>query len=332
MKYLSTIVLLPTELDSKKEEPRRIMDQIRKEFGATRSVTVHHRGGGGGDALPEDRLVVFSATGIIIPPNGEKNPFQYISSLRYWTDSELTSLLENAEKVTGEGYYEWVEDEPGKGYWSELDRTYGFVSPIFLTKPDLANRRWRPWKPAQDDYEEADQRRQEAKEALLLGLTGAGLGDSLREQLADRGWTVPLLKMTGSGKGAESLVFQRTSIAAPLAWKEGEVLGTTLKNALGLLVEDEESEELAKRGKALRKALSEEKARFEKVLQSLAEKDRKSIREALGQYLLEQARGHRSNPELWEELYRTWEAVDEAASRDRIAPNAPCLVPTIRES
>ena len=320
MQYLSTIALIPTGLSS--AETEQYDKDIKKKFGDRRPVNLHHRDEPDGKRLPEDRIVLFSATGIIPPKNGDRNPFNYIGSLRYWHDAELTELLEDAEKQSGEGYFEYLEDEPGRGYWAELDRTYGFVSPIFLTNPDLANRRWRPWKPVAEDLQEEDERMKQAMTALLQGLLGTGVSSDLLAKVEAKGWIgFPLLAKTGKGVGAESLVFQRNCLTDALAWSERFVLGTTLKNAFEFLMgrgrpnETREIElaEQSRSGTRMRKALLAEKEKFDnEVLSALAEEDRKAIRDALKKYLEEQARENRIDPELWEELYRMWDSKAES--------------------
>ena len=319
MQYLSTIALVPDELSS--AETVEYEKSIKAKFGERRPVNLHHRDEPEGRRLPEDRIVLFSATGIIPPKNGDRNPFSYIGSLRYWRDAELTELLENAEKKTAEGYFEYLEDEPGRGYWAELDRTYGFVSPIFLTISDLANRRWRPWKPVTEGFQEEDERMKQSLTALLQGLIGTEVSDELRVKVEAKGWNgFPLLAKTGKGSGAESLVFQRNCITDALAWNENFVLGTTLKNAFEFLMgrgrpnetRESELEEQSRSGTRMRKALLTEKEKFDKeVLAALAEEDRKAIREALKEYLAKQARENRIDPELWEELYQMWSSENE---------------------
>lgn len=320
MQYLSTIALVPAGLNS--AETERYGSDIKKKFGDRRPVNLHHRDEPDGKRLPEDRIVMFSATGIIPPKNGDRNPFNYIGSLRYWHDAELTELLEDAEKKTGEGYFEYLEDEPGRGYWAELDRTYGFVSPIFLTILDLANRRWRPWKPVSEDLQEEDERMKQTMTALLQGLIGTEVSSDLLAKVAAKGWSgFPLLAKTGKGTGAESLVFQRNCLTDALAWDERFVLGTTLKNAFEFLMgrgrpnETRESElaEQSRKGTRMRKALLAEKEKFDnEVLSALAAEDRKAIRDALKKYLEKQARENRIDPELWEELYRMWDSEAES--------------------
>lgn len=319
MQYLSTIALVPVELGAKEKE---LYDaDIKAKYGEKRPVRLHHRGDDEGLRLPEDRIVLFAATGIIPPKDGDRNPFSFIGSLRYWRDPELTELLENAEKKSGEGYFEWLEDEPGRGFWAELDRTYGMVSPLFLTIPDLANKRWRPWKPLAEDLQEEDERMKQSLAALLQGLMGTGVGEELKKAVEAKGWTgFPLLAMTGKGKGAESLVFQRNCNTDALAWKEGEVLGTTLKNAFEFLMgrgrpnetREVELAEQSRHGTQIRKALLAEKEAFEKVLAALAEESREAIRTALEDFLAGQARTARNDTELWEELYRLLKAEAES--------------------
>lgn len=319
MQYLSTIALLPEELGAKEKEA--YAKDITAKYGEKRPVRLHHRGDDEGLRLPVDRIVLFAATGIIPPKDGDRNPFSYIGSLRYWRDPELTELLENAEKKSAEAYFEWLEEEPGRGFWAELDRTYGMVSPLFLTVADLANKRWRPWKPLAEDLQEEDERMKQSLEALLQGLMGTGVGEELKKAVEAKGWNgFPLLAMTGKGKGAESLVFQRNCRTDALAWKEGEVLGTTLKNAFEFLMgrgrpnetRDAELAEQSRHGTQIRKALLAEKEEFEKVLSALAEESRMAIRTALENFLVGQARTARNDTELWEELYRLWKAEAES--------------------
>ena len=314
--YLSTIALLPAAL--KPKEVAELNDAIKAKFGERRPVNLHHRNDkNGGERLPEDRIVLFSAMCVVPKNNGDRNPFNYIGSLQYWKDADLTELLESAEKKSGESYFEWLETEPGRGFWAELVRTYGFVSPLFITNEQLASLRWRPWKPVSEDYDAAKSRRDAAKQALLQGLLGSGVDEELRHEVEAKGWRgFPLLSMKGVGKGAESLVFQRTcrEDAFALSWKEGEVLGTTLNAALDHLLgrgqgSGTNEEDLAAQrlmGKELCDALLAEKVAFEKVLMSLAEEKRVAIRKSLSDFLAEQARGRNSSPELWEELYQTW--------------------------
>ena len=148
-----------------------------------------------------------------------------------------------------------------------------------------------------------------------------GVADELRTKVEAKGWSgFPLLTRTGKGNGAESLVFQRNCRTDALAWNEREVLGTTLQNAFDFLMgrgrpnETRESElaEQSRRGTQMRKALLAEKEEFGKVISALAEEDRKAIRDALKLYLEEQARENRIDPELWGELYRTWDSDPES--------------------
>ena len=323
MKYLSTIALLPIALNDKTDKKETWENDFKTALKDKRTMKICHRGDqDGGNRLPNDRLIVFSATGIILPKEGDRNPFQFIASLDYWKkEAFLAPLLQNAEKKTGEGYFEWMEDTRGKGFWAELDRPGGYVSPLFLTQEDLAGRRWRPWKPASEDFDALDQCRYEAKAALLYGLLGSGLeanSEAIRT-LRDKGWDgFPLLSMTGKGKGAEKLVFKRQCMVDELAWKKGEVLGATLEKALDVLMgvgsSDDEAKtkkaksELKRRGDAMRTALLQEKTAFLKKFCALDSDKRNAIHAALGRYLANQAQGHRRNPELWEELYRAWEA------------------------
>lgn len=332
MKYLKTIALVPKALDMKGNEASEF-ETIVKDICGRRDETVQifHRGDrtNGGNRLPEDRIVLFAATGIIPPASaGACNPFDFIESLHYWSDAELTDLLDKAEKQAGikegkrteDAYFEPVES-PYKGGWKERTRTFGLVSPIFLTEPQLNYFRWRPWKPQHEDTDVADQRRAEAKEALLFALTGTGVGAEVRAAVEAKGWGgFPLLAMKGAGKGAEALVFQRKSTKDALAWKEGETLGTTLETALAYLegegrpgeTRTDKQEEQRKQGNAVRKALLEEKEAFGRVLGAIAEEHRQAIRAALDRYLEEQAASpKRSSRELWEELYRDWHGQSE---------------------
>lgn len=331
MKYLKTIALVPKALDTKGNEVSFFENTVKSICSRQdETVQIFHRGTTDGKRLPEDRIVLFAATGII-PPSGAGacNPFDFIESLHYWNDAELTDLLDKAEQRaqlkrvdgaevrTADGYFEPV-DSPFRGGWKERTRTFGFVSPIFLTEQQLNYFRWRPWKPQSEDAGDADRRREEAKEALLFALTGTGVSDEVRAAVEAKGWSgFPLLAMKGAGKGAEALTFQRKSTKDALAWKDGEVLGSTLDTALRYLegegraneTRTDKQDEQRKQGEAIRKALLAEKEAFAHVLGAIAEEHRQAIREALDRYLEEQAASpKRSARELWEELYRDWHA------------------------
>lgn len=327
-KVHNTFALVPVVLDEKGSE-KPDFDKRVKEVCKRDDVQICHRGSGaGGNQLPEDRILVFSEMGISAPDNTAESAFQYISSLDYWREPEWAPLLARAEVVLSQLDRETLKNTDGDGYfvrnmskhssgWVERERGYGYVSPIFLTEEVLNDLRWKPWTQAAKRKDDAGRVRNEAKTALLFGLLGAGAGEALVDAVARKGWTgFPLLKIPGSGKGAESLVFQRPGVTDELAWNQGDTLGTTLENALNYLLEaglpneplPSAREEQAKRGARIRRALLAEKDSFGKVLSALAEEDRQAIRNALGQFLADQVRARRGNPKLWEELYEAWKA------------------------
>lgn len=297
-----------------------------------RDVSTFHLGDDCGPQLPEDRVLIFSEIGIGLQnatattgAAEDINPFNIISSLDYWSDpewmpwltqSEVLLAKADMESVNGDAYFVRSQSKYSNG-WKETEGVGGHVSPIFLANEILNELRWKPWMLTEVRKNDADQRKREVMSALLFGLLGSGVGSDLLAAVEKKGWTgFPLLKMSGKGKGAESLVFQRTSKVDELAWNEKDVLGTTLEKARGVLLgsvlpnemRTSEVEERVKRGVRIRQALLNEKKEFEKVLLALAEEDRTAIRDALGKYLAAQARIRRGNSEQWEELYKAWES------------------------
>ena len=212
LKDLETIVLLPIELTDNRTSAFNTEIKTKHD---SQNVSVFHHGSTTttGCLLPPDRIVVF-ASQCISAGKGEQALDLVQSVSRMWAEAKVKAALEDAEKVDAKAYFE----KDGEGY-EERRRGLGFVSPIYVNEPLLANHRWRPWKKTLtvDDVEELNL---SIDRALLYAFLGSNANredeQAILGDIAERfHWGLPLLEM-GKGK-SEDFTFTRE----PLVWKNG---------------------------------------------------------------------------------------------------------------
>ena len=215
LKDLETIVLLPISLSANRVS--EFNKQI-KAFHDSQNVSVFHHASSSttGCKLPEDRIVVFASQCISAEDGKEgEQALDLVQSIsQMWAEAKVKAALEEAEKADSKAYFE----KKGDAY-KERRRGLGFVSPIYVNEPLLANNRWRPWKKelTTDDVEELNL---SIDRALLYAFLGANAAKDAEKAILDDissrfHWGLPLLEM-GKGK-SEDFTFTRE----PLVWKNG---------------------------------------------------------------------------------------------------------------
>ena len=319
MRYLKTIALVPVELKAGTDEEEEFETRVKSKCEG-RNVDIFHRGSkaSGGDTLPVDRIVLFSATAAIPSQSDEdQNPFNYISSLDYWNDAKLQQLLVYAEDRNALGYFEPSRSRFVSG-WSELDNTYGYVSPIFVFNEQLSELRWRPWKPVSEDIDRDKQQHDDTMQAMLFALLGSGnLSTEAREAVAGKNWDAfPLLQQKVPDHAVEALVFMRTHLYNKIIWSDGFELGGTIASAMRYLEgkgrENHENlgvvfTEEVKQGNDIRAAILLEKEKFgEQVINRIDTKFKEEIFTALADFLADQSEHAKTCKQTWKDLYTYW--------------------------
>lgn len=215
LKDLETIVLLPVGLTPNRES--EFKRNIKKAHDSQNVSVFHHDSSSTtGCKLPGDRIVAFASQCISADDGREgEQALDLVQSIsRMWREPGVKAALEEAEKADSKAYFA----KKGEVY-KERRRGLGFVSPIYVNEPMLANNRWRPWKKelTTDDVEELNL---SIDRALLYAFLGSNASKDAEQAIlgdiaARFGWQLPLLEM-GKGK-SEDFTFARE----PLVWKNG---------------------------------------------------------------------------------------------------------------
>ncbi len=322
-KDLETIVLLPVGLSSNRVSE---LNKLIKASHDSQNVSVFHHDSESttGCKLPSDRIVVFASQCISADDcqNGEQALDLVQSISRMWKEPKVKAALEEAEKPDSKAYFE----KKGEIY-RERRRGLGFVSPIYVNEPKLADSRWHPWKKelTVDDVEEL---KASIDNALLYSFLGVNAKDdekAILDGIADRfNWKLPLLEM-GKGK-SEDFTFSRE----PLVWQNGrgeedvmpvweadETVITSIDKLYAYLAGQGkpglEGSKLVKAqedgAKQLKHLLSEADVFAEKIVPSIGVAALEKLRSARNKWLTARARAAtKDDVPFWQRLQKTAKA------------------------
>ncbi len=152
-----------------------------------------------------------------------------ILSLDYYrSDAQVKRWLELCESPTGDSWFTSRDGQKGIGY----------IDPIYVHEPRLANYRWRPWLTKEGPDLKTEH---QALDALLYALYEPP--EALASQLGKIGWTLPVATMgakqriafTRQAYSIEEWQRSGTTTADPRPWKTGDILGIGLHRALAVL-------------------------------------------------------------------------------------------------
>ena len=224
---LQQTILLPYKLDLAARE--KIKVEIKRGSGNDTAIGVMDPSENAGRLNPADRIVAFSS--FYVPmASADQSFFDRVVSLQ--DDLRDTGVLQRvslAESPDGLGYLGYFEPNPEfernpkSGRFVERTIGLGFTSPVFVEEPELANRRWRPWKTAVDEAEEKNRSDNFVYEVLAYAFTCSGMtaNSPLMVELSNEGWSFPLLKRSSKAKTQKSgkFVLVRKALGVP----DGEV-------------------------------------------------------------------------------------------------------------
>lgn len=224
---LQQTILLPYKLDLAARE--KIKVEIWRGNVDKTAIGVMDPSESAGRLNPADRIVAFSSFYVPIA-SADQSFFDRVVSLQDdLKNPDVLQMVSLAESPDGRGYLGYFEPNPEfernpkSGRFRERYIGLGFTSPVFVEEPELASRRWRPWKTAVDEAEEKTRSENFVYEVLAYAFTCSGMNANspLMAELSNEGWSFPLLKRTSKAKTQKSgkFVFARKALGVP----DGEV-------------------------------------------------------------------------------------------------------------